>query len=314
MLECMEISSPAESAAVDFQARLTSLSPAEQQQYLNQHLQFLRQIALQNGLSMPHEEDTSVPQSSPLEDYYSLQMPEFVNQRLKHLNPSCVQDIIRNFLKQKLRVDVTTLRPEHGDSTVGIIYSPTQNGKSIETVALVWMNFFRYGWASYIFLRSEASEYMSYGKCVCDFNEQLAEYVRAQQADGADMWQDTQAELYFVEYLPLETHSRLQEGHTLRKEEDGGETLRCIMRARLLTPKNLERAWVETELGIILQHFGLDRAGQLNVCVLIDEAQDLYRTLCHTTTQAEKNMFGRDIRAPSSCCFSASTNDSASRS
>jgi hypothetical protein len=47
---------------------------------------------------------------------------------------------------------------------------------------------------------------------------------------------DTDPELYFVEYLPLLSYSRLEEAHIIRENEHG---------EGLLTPKNLARAWIE---------------------------------------------------------------------
>jgi hypothetical protein len=156
-----------------------------------------------------------------------------------------------------------------------LLASYTQNGKTNQMIALVWILFFCHGYGSYLLCRSDSQEYAVLENAIKEFNERFLEW-----AAHKPQFNYLRSKLFTIRPKTLAQLTLKQ----LQKEsvEDDEGNLLCICRIRILQASNILRANDEIEyMNQCMQNFGVSAEGsnRHKYCVLIDEAQNVHQTL-----------------------------------
>jgi hypothetical protein len=210
---------------------------------------------------------------------------------MRHVNPLCVDDIFQNFLS---KYEVTSFNLVDPAEYITLIWSPTQNGKSRETIALVWILFYKYRKLTYMFLHSNGAEYKDLYLKAAEFNDELQKFYEERIEEGRPDWKDEDPMNYYVGVLPLDENRTIMSSDFIRSDHQFPRTLKCTTRARLLTASNVDSA-VKRDLSLIIEHAGVDKNNQYNFVFIIDEAQNLHRTLLQNGLVLERNWFKNPV-------------------
>jgi hypothetical protein len=142
-----------------------------------------------------------------------------------------------------------------------------------------------------MFLHCNGAEYKDLCSKATDFNDDLQEFYERRMKEGSQDWKDEDPKNYFVEVLPLDDDRTIRSSHLIRSDHHHfPKTLKCTTRARLLTACNVESA-LKRDLSLIIEHAGVDKNNQYNFVFIIDEAQNLHRTLLQDGLVLERNWF-----------------------
>lgn len=173
-----------------------------------------------------------------------------------------------------------------------LLTAPTQNGKTNEMLALIWTGFFKYKLPSYVFLRSDATAYSDISDSVRNFNQKIVDFLLAKMDSQKLIGFDP--EHYTLELSTLQASKKVNTDQvvTIPVNGRGRRFLKPIVRCRLLTAGNVERALGPDEIQAIAAEFGTTADGErLNLMVFVDEAQNTRQTLTGGTFKLEKNLF-----------------------
>jgi hypothetical protein len=184
------------------------------------------------------------------------------------------------------------------DSNLVILTAPTQNGKTLEMLALSWRGFFEFGLQTYLFVRSDATAYGEIKKSVDDFNKWVTSFL------DEKILQYAQDARFHAQGVDVKTYllnvSVLSQDRQLRPEQVSDSlptsaiiNLKPLIRTRLLQAKNIENSQVlENELSLMVRACGVSENGdQINVIVMVDESQNTRQTFSLNQKNIECNLF-----------------------
>lgn len=211
--------------------------------------------------------------------------------QLDHINLGTVILILKEFFvpnghavfqqpdgSYKLCLDVVPL-PDASDLKALLLASYTQNGKTNQIIALIWILFFCHGYGSYMLCRSDAQEYHILFQAIGEFNKALVEWSKTSMHFNGDIKQ------YQIIPKPLSHATFAQLKNSPIMDEDG--KLRCICRIRLLQASNAKQAEAEIEyLNNDIQGLG-QVSTRHKYAVIVDEAQNTHQSL-EIASQLEK--------------------------
>lgn len=152
------------------------------------------------------------------------------------------------------------------------VKSPCQNGKTLETMRLMWLRYLLTGSMS-IFMVSKQSAYLDMKRDAQEFNDKIRDTLRGKRGIDVDA--------YLIHYRHLRGEPIIS-SHLERRY--------CVIYTRVLRADNCRNMMLQ-DLQRFVPYYGVNRNGLLNINLFIDEAQLLYQTEKLNRNQLEYTFF-----------------------
>lgn len=224
-----------------------------------------------------------ISEIEPVENYYYDYFAD--RPELGYINPDFVSEVLKTFFvpngycvfdafdaneesyKLKVRYDL-----KNNNNLKYLLATYTQNGKTDQMIAMIWVLFFRYGYGSYVFCRSDCQEYAVLTAAFENFNEKLMNHFRHRR--------DIRIHEYRIQPVPLSSMT----GRSFASQdhyESSSRYLYCKCRIRILVASNVNSA-VRLEVSDVLgKCYGKHESdkSRFRMAMFIDEAQNAIQSI-----------------------------------